>query len=301
MVTAEDAKKTRAAPALEEHPADPIVESIVLGTAGGEAGDGAMRWVTHRAKMHRLNVSVLTVAEIGAFGAELSQSALAAERAAAERTAKEIARKAPSAQVSWRVDVGDARKKLAAASAREDMIVVGSNRVGALAAVLGATFSMKLVEAAQCPAIVVPKSWRPGRGPVVVGLQGDAQDDAPLHFAVHEARVLHRPLRVVHAWNLPVSVETGPFVDEARRTQDSVLKDVVATLRAENPDLAIEGVLAEEFPSPALTREASGAELLVVGSHGRTARDRYFVGSVSREVLSRPPCPVAVVRPRRLA
>ena len=301
MVTAEDAKKTRVAPALEEHPADPIVESIVLATAGGEAGDGAMRWVTHRAKMHRLNVSVLTVAEIGAFGAELSQSALAAERTAAERTAKEIARKAPSAQVGWRVDVGDARKKLAAASAKEDMIVVGSNRVGALAAVLGATFSMKLVEAAQCPAIVVPKSWRPGRGPVVVGLQGDAQDDAPLHFAVHEARVLHRPLRVVHAWNLPVNVETRPFVDEARRTQAAVLEDAVATLRAENPDLAIEGVLAEEFPSPALTREASGAELLVVGSHGRTARDRYFVGSVSREVLSRPPCPVAVVRPRRSA
>ena len=301
MVTAEDAKKTRVAPALEEHPADPIVESIVLATAGGEAGDGAMRWVTHRAKMHRLNVSVLTVAEIGAFGAELSQSALAAERTAAERTAKEIARKAPSAQVGWRVDVGDARKKLAAASAKEDMIVVGSNRVGALAAVLGATFSMKLVEAAQCPAIVVPKSWRPGHGPVVVELQGDAQDDAPLHFAVHEARVLHRPLRVVHAWNLPVNVETRPFVDEARRTQAAVLEDAVSTLRAQNPDLAIEGVLAEEFPSPALTREASGAELLVVGSHGRTARDRYFVGSVSREILSRPPCPVAVVRPRRSA
>ena len=137
MVTAEDAKKTPVAPALEEHPADPIVESIVLATAGGEAGDGAMRWVTHRGKMHRLNVLVLTVAEIGAFGAELSQSALAAEHMAAERTAKEIARKAPSAEVDWRVDVGDARKKLAAASAKKDMIVVGSNRVGPLAAYWG--------------------------------------------------------------------------------------------------------------------------------------------------------------------
>jgi nucleotide-binding universal stress UspA family protein len=301
MVTAEDAKKTRAAPALEEHPADPIVESIVLATAGGEAGDGAMRWVTHRGKMHRLNVLVLTVAEIGAFGAELSQSALAAERVAAERTAKEIARKAPSAEVDWRVDVGDARKKLAAASANEDMIVVGSNRVGPLAAVLGATFSMKLVEAAQCPAIVVPKAWKPGRGPVVVGIQGDAQDEAPLHFAVHEARVLHRPLRVVHAWNLPVNVETGPYVDDARGAQAVVMEAGLAKLRAENPDLEIEGVLSEDYPSPALTREASGAELLVVGSHGRTAMDRYFVGSVSREVLSRPPCPVAVVRPRRSA
>ena len=53
---------------------------------------------------------------------------------------------------------------------------------------LGATFSIKLVEAAQCPAIVVPKAWKPGRGPVVVGIKGDTQDEAPFQFAVHEAR-----------------------------------------------------------------------------------------------------------------
>lgn len=293
------AKAASRAPALEEHSADPIVESIVLATDGGEAGDGAMRWVTHRGKMHRLNVLVLTVAEAGGLGAELSESTLAAERMAAERTAQEIARKAPSAEVGWRVDIGDARERLAVASAEADMMVVGSNRAGPLAAVLGATFSMKLVEAAEGPTIVMPKSWKPGRGPVVVGIQGDAQDEAPLRFAVHEAHVLHRPLRVIHAWNLPINVDAGPFAEDARGTQRSVMQAGLAKLRVENPDLEIEGVLAEEYPSPALTREASGAELLVVGSHGRTAMDRFFIGSVSREVLSRPPCPVAVVRPRR--
>ena len=206
---------------------------------------------------------------------------------------------APSTEVDWRVDVGDARERLAAASAKEDMIVVGSNRAGTLAAVLGATFSMKLVEAAECPAIVVPKAWKPGHGPVVVGIQGDAQDEAPLRFAVHEARVLHRPLRVIHAWDLPTNVESAPFAEEARGTERSVLQTEIAKLRAENLDLEIEGVLAGEYPSSALIREASGAETLVVGSHGRTAMDRFFVGSVSREVLSLPPCPVAVVRPRR--
>jgi nucleotide-binding universal stress UspA family protein len=301
MFAADTANGTRRKLALEEHPADPTVESIVLATEGGEAGDGAMRWVTHRGKMHRLNVLVLAVAETAGFGARLSGNVLAAEREAVERTAQEIARKAPSAEVDWRVDVGDARERLAAASTKGDMIVVGSNRAGPMAAVLGATFSMKLVEAARCPAIVVPKSWRPGRGPVLVGLQGDAQDDAPLRFAVHEARVLHRPLRIIHAWNLPVNVEAGPLVEEARETQNAVMREGLANLRAENPNLEVEGVLAEEYPPSALTREAGGAELLVVGSHGRRARDRFFVGSVSREVLSRPPCPIAVVRPRRLA
>jgi nucleotide-binding universal stress UspA family protein len=178
---------------------------------------------------------------------------------------------------------------------------VGSNRAGPLAAVLGATFSMTLVEAAECPAIVVPKSWKPGRGHVVVGIQGEAQDEALLRFAVHEARVLHRPLRVIHAWNLPVNVGPGSRAEGVHGTQRAVMQAALAKLRVENPGLEVEGVLAEEYPSSALTRAANGAELLVVGSHGRTAVDRFFVGSVSREVLSRPPCPVAVVRPRRSA
>jgi nucleotide-binding universal stress UspA family protein len=301
MFTTENANSAHVAPALEEHPADPIVESIVLATAGGRAGDGAMRWVTHRGKMHRLNVLVLTVAETGGFGAELSERALAAERTAAERTADEIARKAPSAEVDWRVDIGDARERLAAASAQEDMAVVGSNRAGSLEGMLGATFSIKLAEAVECPAIVVPKDWKPGRGPVVVGIQGDTQDEAPLQFAVHEARVLHRSLRVIHAWNLPITAEAEPLAEDARGTHRSVMQTAVSRLQAANPDLEIEGVLAEEYPSSALTRGASGAELLVVGTHGRKAIDRFFVGSVSREILSRPPCPVAVVRPGRPA
>ena len=86
MSTARNVNDTRVAPALEEHSADPIVESIVLATDGGEAGDGAMRWVIHRAKMHRLNVLVLTVAETAGFGAQLSGSMVEAERAAVKRT-----------------------------------------------------------------------------------------------------------------------------------------------------------------------------------------------------------------------
>jgi nucleotide-binding universal stress UspA family protein len=297
MVTANPSTETHPTPALEEHSADPLVQSIVLATDGGTAGEGATRWIVQRGRMHRLNVLVLTVADVERFSAQLSKTVLDEQRAAAEHTARAIRRKVPSAEVAWRVDTGDARQKLAAASAGYDMIVVGSNRTGRLAGMLGASFSMKLVEAAACPAIVVPKAWRPGHGAVVLGIQGDRHDEAPLRFAVHEARVLHRPLRVVHAWDVPAMVKTGPLREEALGEQSSVMHAALKKLRAGNPDLDIEGVLAEEHPSLALTRSAAGAELLVVGTHGRSAGDRFFVGSVSREILSRPPCPVAVVRP----
>jgi nucleotide-binding universal stress UspA family protein len=81
-------------------------------------------------------------------------------------------------------------------------------------------------------------------------------------------------------------------------THDVVLDRVLIELRAGHPEVDIRGVLAEGEPADVLVREATGEELLVVGSHSWTVMDRFFLGSISREVLSRPACPVAVVRPR---
>ena len=44
--------------------------------------------------------------------------------------------------------------------------------------------------------------------------------------------------------------------------------------------------------------EAEHADMVVVGSHGRGAVGRFFLGSVSEHVVRNAPCPVLVVRPR---
>lgn len=44
--------------------------------------------------------------------------------------------------------------------------------------------------------------------------------------------------------------------------------------------------------------EAEHADMVVVGSHGRGAVGRLFLGSVSEHVVRHAPCPVLVVRPR---
>jgi nucleotide-binding universal stress UspA family protein len=170
---------------------------------------------------------------------------------------------------------------------------------------LGSSFPMKLVEGSRCPVVVVPKTWTPGHGSIVVGIQGDGSDEAAVAFAAHEARVLHRELRVVHSWYLPTVLEAGSVVQTAEveiaDSHDAVLAGTLDTLRAAHPELGISGVLAKGDAAEVLEREAAGQELLVVGSHGWTVMDRFFLGSVSREILGRPVGPVAVVRPRRPA
>ena len=44
--------------------------------------------------------------------------------------------------------------------------------------------------------------------------------------------------------------------------------------------------------------EAERVDMVLVGSHGRGAVGRLFLGSVSEHVVRHAPCPVLVVRPR---
>ncbi|MGH7359221.1 MAG: universal stress protein [Candidatus Rokuibacteriota bacterium] len=60
-------------------------------------------------------------------------------------------------------------------------------------------------------------------------------------------------------------------------------------------------LLAEGPPAAASVRAASRkrADLLVLGTHGRTGVRRMLLGSVAERVVRTASCPVLTVRPRR--
>jgi nucleotide-binding universal stress UspA family protein len=58
------------------------------------------------------------------------------------------------------------------------------------------------------------------------------------------------------------------------------------------------GLLLEGLPHESITQAArrKRADLVVMGTHGRTGFARFFVGSVASRVLAFAPCPVMTVR-----
>ena len=70
-----------------------------------------------------------------------------------------------------------------------------------------------------------------------------------------------------------------------------------AALGAE-PAVEVEQKLVEGDASDALVAESRSAELVVVGSHGRSGLKAALLGSVSRHVASHAACPVVVVKTR---
>jgi nucleotide-binding universal stress UspA family protein len=57
--------------------------------------------------------------------------------------------------------------------------------------------------------------------------------------------------------------------------------------------LLIEGIAHERIAQAARSRKA---DLVVIGTHGRTGFARFFLGSVASRVLAICPCPVLTVR-----
>lgn len=63
------------------------------------------------------------------------------------------------------------------------------------------------------------------------------------------------------------------------------------------PDVKVTKIVTRDRPVRALTDAALGAQLLVVGSHGRGGFKGMLLGSTSRALLQSTPCPMMVVRP----
>jgi nucleotide-binding universal stress UspA family protein len=62
------------------------------------------------------------------------------------------------------------------------------------------------------------------------------------------------------------------------------------------PGIEVEQKLVEGDAGDALVAESGSAELVVVGSHGRSGIQAALLGSVSRHVTTHAACPVVVVK-----
>jgi nucleotide-binding universal stress UspA family protein len=303
MTTITPGGRTTPRPMLTDIPTDQVEEHVVLATDGGLASLSAMRWIADRARVHVLDVDVVVVLDEARVLGGILDGARTKEAARAVQAAADyLASAAPSVEVATSVLAGAPRATLQRLSAAADLLVMGTNRADRLSRHLVATFSTKLAEAAACPTVIVPRGWERSTGPVVVGVAGDSSDDAALDFAAHEAEVLRRRLVLVHAWHLRSDVNSAFAADQdvpaASATHSAHLAAAEARVRATHPGLEIARVLHQAQAVQALLRAGDGATVLVVGTHELTTLDRMLLASVSRGVLERPPCPVAIVPPR---
>lgn len=139
---------------------------------------------------------------------------------------------------------------------------------------------------------------------VVVGVDGSPNAWHALEWAVSEATLRSATLRIVCAFEDPVTtVGLGTaFGAGAPITVDPSLiegaaKDVADEAVRRAGTVPTEVVARCDRPSDVLVEASSGAALLVVGSRGHGAVGSLLLGSVSNFVVHHAKCPVVIVPP----
>jgi universal stress protein A len=125
--------------------------------------------------------------------------------------------------------------------------------------------------------------------------------------AVAIAGASRAPLAVVHVMTPMVPVAGEGYVlpetyeqieRSARKAAEKQLDRLVA--KARKAGVRAQGILRTGVPHDQIVRVARSrrADLLVIGTHGRTGLARLFLGSVASRVLATATCPVLTVRGR---
>jgi nucleotide-binding universal stress UspA family protein len=155
-----------------------------------------------------------------------------------------------------------------------------------------------------CPTVAVPagRTDEPA-GRVLVGVAVTPYDEPAIAFAFEEAALWGVPLVAVHVWwGIPRTAidSLDPFhydLAEAHATADRLVAEELAGWVDKYPAVPVlRTPLYDVNPAQTLLAATEHADLIVLGANQHGAHTPHLLGPVTRALLARAACPVAVVR-----
>jgi nucleotide-binding universal stress UspA family protein len=233
------------------------------------------------------------------FDETAEQDAIAAVATAVERL------RTTSAEVSHRTLRGQAGPEIVSAAKEfgSDFIMLGSRGHGPIASALIGSVSAYVADHALCP-VLVARGTKLSR--IVLAVDGSdcskvAEDLVSQWPVFADAQI--EVTNISDSMPVATALALGTFPAMPEDIQESAILDhqkiaEESARRLASADRSAHVVLARGIPAVELVRVArdSGADLIVVGTHGRTGVQRALLGSVAHSVLLHAKCSVLVVR-----
>jgi nucleotide-binding universal stress UspA family protein len=137
---------------------------------------------------------------------------------------------------------------------------------------------------------------------ILVPIDFTETSERALDYAVELAQKLGAKITVMHAYELPIyGFPDGALVasvDVATRISQASQEGLQAALdRRKDCGVEMRAILRDGPPADeiATVSEETGADLVVLGTHGRRGLRRAIMGSVAEEVIRACRCPVLTV------
>jgi len=269
-----------------------MLNRVLVATDGSDYSAGAIRTGVALAKSRGARLIGLSIAlynpEYTTLVPNLAEEAETSARAALKSF---IAEAGVGAETVTR-EAGDPYQGIleGAKEYSADVIVIGRRGKRGLARMMVGDATAKVIGHAGCAVLVAPRGARLWEKRVLLATDGSSHSDAAADAAGHLAKQAGLPVTVV-------SVVTGSH--NAARRQEAQEAVAAKVVRLKNMGVAAEGKVLEGRPDEAIVKAAEdvGADLIVVGSHGRTGIAKVLLGSVAERVIGQAVCPVLVVKP----
>ncbi len=134
-----------------------------------------------------------------------------------------------------------------------------------------------------------------------------------LHHAIRLARKFDANVTLLNVYSMPALIETQPIstvsaelmkgIEEASQVHLAKLKATVEKDLGSGARVQVASRLGVPYATIAEEAKVGNFDLIVIGTHGRTGLNHFFIGSVAERVVRLAPCPVLTVhepKPRPL-
>lgn len=173
-----------------------------------------------------------------------------------------------------------------AAKNQVNMIIVGTHGRTGLKRLMMGSVTAKVIGHATCNVLVVPVTAKVECKNILIATDGSRYSDAAAIEAIGISKRCGSSLIVI-------SVATSD--EEIKSAEDNVKKVVEL---AEKEGIKTEGLMIKDEPYKSIVEisKQRNADLIVVGSHGRTGLERLLMGSVTERVIGHAESAVLVVK-----
>jgi len=173
-----------------------------------------------------------------------------------------------------------------AAKNQVNMIIVGTHGRTGLKRLMMGSVTAKVIGHSTCNVLVVPVTAKVECKNILIATDGSRYSDAAAIEAIGVSKRCGSSLIVI-------SVATSD--EEIKSAEDNVKKVVEL---AEKEGIKTDGLAVKGIPYEAIVdaSKRKGADLIVVGSHGRTGLERLLMGSVTERVIGHCESAVLVVK-----
>ncbi len=269
----------------------PRLERLLLCTDGSEFSEGAVREAVSIAKSCKSRLHVISVVEVNPEFEAYAPGLVEKIEKDTRRFLEGIKERAEKEGVACDLIVHEGEEPYRyiveeAAKLKADLIITGRRGRTGLEKLMMGSVTARVIGHSPCNVLVVPRAAVFGCRKILVATDGSEYSSAAVREACAMAKACDGEVLIVSVASDKAGLKEAESIAAAARESAAAEGLKVSSTAAEGP-------VHERIIDIAVKEKA---DLIVVGSHGRTGLKRLLMGSVAERVIGHAPGAVLVVK-----